>query len=105
MDVDPPAPSTTVTSPPVSTEVDGTGDHEMAAPALPEVTSELPNTSQASGSTINTLSNPFLASSTPIEEYSEKMEPTHIGNGDIRMASREESDAPIPVTATTTPTT
>jgi hypothetical protein len=102
MDVDPPvqdpAPIITTLETPVPTDTTATAAHEMAIPtSLSELIAVSTNVSQASGSTTDPPADPIRAPSAPTEDFSEKFEPTHLGDGDIRPTVHEESEAPIPI--------
>ena len=101
MDVDPPAqdpaPIMTTSEAPVSTDATATVDHVMAIPtSLSELIAST-SVSQPSGSNIDPPTEPIRAPSAPAQDFSEKIDPTHLGDGDIRPAVPEESEAPDPI--------
>jgi hypothetical protein len=100
MDVDPaqnPVPTMTTSEMPVPTDTTSTATHEMVIPtSLSELMAASTSVSQASGSTTDPPAEPVRSPSVSAEDFSEKIEPTHLGDGDIRPTVHEESEAPIP---------
>lgn len=109
MDVDPPvqhpAPIMTPSEVPVSTDTTADALHGMTIPtSLSELIAASTNVSQASGSTVDPPADPIRTPSAPAEDFSEKFEPTHLGDGDIHPTVHEESEAPIPIPVAVAPT-